>query len=98
MNMNTNRYEKPVQTPSRGAEVASPDCVTIEQRMKTTAAEVCWNLADKAEPSRYQETAVAAEGAGTDGTTNVRGRSIDCNKRRTTVASLRNRYPPGCHR
>ena len=56
MDMNTNRYEKPVQTPSRGAEVASPDCVTIEQRMKTTAAEVCWNLADKAEPSRYQET------------------------------------------
>ena len=62
MDMNTNRYEKPVQTPSRGAEVASPDCVTIEQRMKTTAPEVCWNLADKAEPSRYQETAVAAEG------------------------------------
>ena len=62
MNMNTNRYEKPVQTPSRGAEVASPDCVTIEQRMKTTAAEVCWNLADKAEPSRYQETAVATAG------------------------------------
>ena len=77
MDMNTNRYEKPVQTPSRGAEVASPDCVTIEQRMKTTVAEVCWNLADKAEPGRYQETAVAAEGAGIDGTTNVRGRSID---------------------
>ena len=88
MDMNTNRYEKPVQTPSRGAEGASPDCVTIEQRMKTTAAEVCWNLADKAEPSRYQETAVAAEGAGTDGTTNVRGWSIDCNKRRTTVRKL----------
>ena len=35
-----------------------------------TAAEVCWNLADKAEPSRCQETAVAAEGAGTGGTTN----------------------------
>ena len=73
---------------NRGAEVASPDCVAIEQRMKTTAADVCWNLADKAEPSRYQETAVAAEGAGTDGTTNVRGRSIDCNKRRTTVRKL----------
>ena len=56
--------------------------------MKTTTAEVCWNLADKAEPSRYQETAVAAEGAGTDGTMNVRGRSIDCNKRRTTVRKL----------
>ena len=36
--MNKNRYEKPVQTPSRGAEVANPDCVTIEKRMKTTAA------------------------------------------------------------
>ena len=88
MDMNTNRYEKPVQTPSRGAEVASPDCVTIEPRMKTTAAEVCWNFADKAGPSRYHETAVAAEGAGTDGITNVRGRSIDCNKRRTTVRKL----------
>ena len=56
--INRNRYEKSVQTPSRGAEVTKPDCVTIEQRMKTTAAEVCWNLADKAEPSRCQETAV----------------------------------------
>ena len=81
MHMITNRYEKPVQIPSRGAEVTSPDCVTSEQRMKTTTA-------DKAEPSRYQETAVAAEGAGTDGTTNVRSRSMDCNKRRTTVRKL----------
>ena len=98
MDMNTNRYEKPVQTPSRGAKGTSPDCVTIEQcqsayrqSMKTTVAEVYMNLADKAEPTRYQGTAVAAEGAegaGTDGTTNVRGRSIDCNKRRTTVRKL----------
>ena len=36
--MNKNRYEKPVQTPSRGTEVAKPDCVTIEQRMKMTAS------------------------------------------------------------
>ena len=92
MDMNKNRYEKPVQTPSRGAEVKNPDCVTIEQRMKATAAEVCWNLADKAEPSRYQETAVAAEGAGTGGTTNARGRSTDCNKRRTTVRTLPTNY------
>ena len=56
--------------------------------MKTTVAEVCLNLADKAEPTRYQGTAVAAEGAGADGTTNVRGRSIDCTKRRTTVRKL----------
>ena len=54
--------------------------------MKTTAAEVFMKVADKAEPSRYQGTAVAAEGAGTDGTTNVRGQSIDCNTRRTTVS------------
>ena len=86
--MNKTRYERPVQALSRGAEVAKPDCVTIEQRMKTTAAEVCWNLADKAEPSRYQETAVVAKGVGTGGTTNVRGRSIDCNARRTTVRTL----------
>ena len=58
-----------------------PDCVTIEQRMKTTAAEVCGNWADKAEPSRYQEKAVAAVGAGTGGTKNVRGRLMDCNKK-----------------
>ena len=51
-------------------------------------AEVYVNSADKAEPTRYQGTAVAAERAGTDGTTNVRGRSIDCNKRRTTVRKL----------
>ena len=86
--INKDRYEKPVQTPSRGAEVTKPDCVTIEQRMKTTAAEVCWNLADKAEPSRCQETAVTAVGAGTGGTTNVRGWLIDCNKRSTTVRTL----------
>ena len=68
-------------------------------------AEVYVNLADKVEPTRYQGTAVAAERAGTDGTTNVRGRSADCNKRRTTVrklptdcVSLRNRHPHGCHR
>ena len=95
MDMNKNRYEKLVQTPSRGAEGASPDCVTVEQcqlayrqSMKTTVAEVYMNLADKPEPTRYQGTAVAAEGTGTDGTTNVRGRSIDRNNRRTTVMKL----------
>ena len=31
---------------------------------------------------------MAAEGAGTYGTTNVQGRSIDCNTRRTTVRKL----------
>ena len=86
--MMNNRYEKPVQSTSRGTEMAKHNCVTIEQRMKTTPAEVCWNLADKAEPSRCQETGVAAEGAGTGGTTNEWDRSIDCNKRSTTVRTL----------
>ena len=93
MDMNKNRFDKPVQTPPLGTEVAIPDCVTIEQRMKTTAAEVCWNLADQAEPSRCQETAVVAEGDGTGGTTNERDRSIDCNKS-TTVRTL----PTNCDR
>ena len=95
IDMNTNRLGKLVQTPSRGAEGASPDCVTIEQcqsayrqSMKTTVPEVFKKLADKAEPSRYQGTAVAAEGAGTDGTTNIRDRSIDCNTRMMTVRKL----------
>ena len=57
-------------------------------RIKTTAAEVCWKFADKAEPSRCQEPVVAAEGAGTGGTTNERGRSMDCNKGSTTVRTL----------
>ena len=86
--INRNLYEKPVQTPSRGAEVKKPDCVAIEQRMKTTVAEVCGNWADKAEPSRCQETAVAAVGAGTGGTKNVRGRLMDCNKKSTTARTL----------
>ena len=78
MDMNTNLYEKLVQTPSRGGggggEGASPDCVTIEQcqsayqqSMKTTVAEVFMKLADKAEPSRYQGTAVVLELCSTNG-------------------------------
>ena len=89
MDMNTNWYEKLVQTPSRGAEGASPDCVTNEQcqsayrqSLKTTAAELLMKVADKAEPSRYQGTAVAAEGAGTDSTTRTTVRKLhtDCVK------------------
>ena len=56
--------------------------------MKTTVAEVYMNLADKPELTRYQGTAVAAEGTDTDGTTNVRSRSIERNNRRTTVRKL----------
>ena len=95
MDMNTNRYEKLVQVPPRGAERASSDGVTIEQcqsayrqSTKTTVTEVYTNFADKPEPTLYQGTAVAAEEAGTDGTTNVRGRSIDCDNIRTTVMKL----------
>ena len=54
MDTNKNRYEKPVQTPFWGAEVANPSSITFEQKVKTTAAEVCWNLSDKTEPSRCQ--------------------------------------------
>ena len=46
------------------------------------------NFADKSEPTLYQGTAVAAEEAGTDGTTNVRGRSIDWNIMKTPVMKL----------
>ena len=38
MDMNKNRYGKPVQTPSRGAEVANPECVEVVQRSMMTAA------------------------------------------------------------
>ena len=95
MDMNTNRYEKLVQFPPRGAERASSDGVTIEQcqsayrqSTKTTVTEVYTYFADKPEPTLYQGTAVAAEEAGTDGTTNVQGRSIDCDNMRTTVMKL----------
>ena len=38
MDMNKNRYEKPVQTPYWGAKVTNPDCITFEQKIKMTAA------------------------------------------------------------
>ena len=95
MDMNTNRYEKLVQVPLRGADRPSSDGVTIEQcqsayrqSTKTTVTEVYMNFADKPEPTQYQGTAVSAEEAGTDGTTNVQGRSIDCDNMKTTVRKL----------
>ena len=88
MDTNKNRYEKPVQTPVWGAEVANPNSIRFEQKVKTTAAEVGWNLSDMTEPSRCQETAVAAEGAGTGATANEWDRSIDCIKRNTTGRKL----------
>ena len=78
MDMKTNRYEQLVQVPARGAEGAGSDGVTIEQcrsayrqSTETTVTEVYMNSADKPEPTQYQGTAVAAEEAGTDGTTKV---------------------------
>ena len=43
----------------------------------TTVAEVYTNFADKSEPTLSQGSAVVAEEAGADGTTNVRDRSIN---------------------
>ena len=88
MDTNKNRYEKPVQTPAWGGEVANPNSITFAQKVMTTAAEVGWNLSDMTEPSRCQETAVAAEGAGTGATVNKRDRSMDCIKRNTTGRKL----------
>ena len=86
--INRNRYKKPVRTRSRGTEVKKSDCATIEQRMTTTAAEVCGNWADRAEPSRCQGKAVAAVGAGTGGNKDVQGRSRNGNKTSTTARTL----------
>ena len=91
MDMNTNRYEKLMQVPPRGAERASSDGVTIEEyrpvdqrRSMTPVPEVYTNFTDKSEPTLSQGSAVVAEEAGTDGTTNVRDRSIDRNTTKTT--------------
>ena len=84
MDMNTNRNAKLMQVSSQVAERASSDSATIKQYQpayrqstKTTVTETYTNFADKPKPTQYQGTAVAAEEAGTDGTTNVQCRSID---------------------
>ena len=88
MDTNKNRYENRCRPLFGGAEVANPNSLTFEWREKTTAAEVGWNLSDKTEPSRCQETAVAAEGAGTGATMNEWDRSTDCIERSTTGRTL----------
>ena len=95
MDMNTNRYEKLVQVPSRGAERASSDNATIKQcqsrcrqSTETAVTAVDTYLAGKPKPTQNQGTAVAAVEAGTDGTTNVQCWSIDCDNMRTTVMKL----------
>ena len=105
MDMNTNRNVKLMQVSSQVAERASSDGATIKQYQsayrqstKTTVTETYANFADKPKPTQYQGTVVAAEEAGTDGTTNVQCRSIDYDKTKTTLFSLRNRHSHGCHR
>ena len=84
----SNRNEKPVQTPSLRAEVGKTDCVVVKQKMKTIEAEGRVNQADKVEPGRSQETAVAAVGAGTGGTNNIGGRCMDCTKKTMTARTV----------
>ena len=86
MDTNKDRYEKPVQTPGWGAEVANTNSITAAQKGMTT--EVGWNLSDMTEPSCCQETAAAAEGAGIGATMNILDRSSDCNKRDMTGRKL----------
>ena len=68
--------------------MANPNSITFAQKGMTTAVEVGWNLSDMTEPSRCQETAVEAEGAGTGAPANKRDRSMDCIKRNTTGRKL----------
>ena len=84
----SNRNETPVWTPSLRAKVGKTDCVVVKQKMKTIEAEGRVNQADKVEPSRSQEMAVAAVGAGTGGTNNIGGRCTDCNKKAVTARTL----------
>ena len=84
MDTNKDRYEKPVQTPDGGAEMAKPDSIRFAQREMTTATEVGRKLCDFTEPSRCQETAVEAEGAVTGAIMNIPYRYCDCGIRITT--------------
>ena len=84
MDTNMDRYEKPVQTPVGGAEMAKPDFIRLTQREMTTAAEVGRKLGDLTEPSRCQETEVEAEGAVTGAIMSIPYRCCDCGIRITT--------------
>ena len=89
MDMNTNRNVKLMQVSSQVAEKASSDGATIKrQSTKSTVTETYTNFADKPKPTQYQGTSVAAEEAGTDGTTNVQCLSIDDDYMKTTVMKL----------
>ena len=80
---NMNRYNKPVQTPVGGAEMAKPAFNRQKQREMTTAAEVGRKLSDLTEPSRYQGSAVEAEGAVTGAIPSAPHRCFDCGIRIT---------------
>ena len=86
--INSNRNEKPIRTPSLRTEVGTTDCVDVEQRMKTIKAEGCINRADKVEPSRGQETTVAAMGVRTGGTNDRGSRCTDCSNKTMTAGTL----------
>ena len=84
MDTNMDRYEKPVQTPVGGAEMAKPDFIRLAQREMTTAAEVGRKLCDLTEPSRCQESEVEAEGAVTGAIMSIPDRCCDCGVQITT--------------
>ena len=86
--MNSNRNEKPIRTQALRAVVRESDCVEIERRLKTIRAERCVDRDDEVNPSRRQETAVAAVGVGTGSTNNRGGRCTDCNKRTMTFGTV----------
>ena len=65
MNMNINRHDEPVRTSVWRTELPIPNAIMREQKLKTNAAEVGWNLSDSTEPSRWQNTAMVAEGSRT---------------------------------
>ena len=88
MDTNNDRYEKPVKTPDWGAEMVNPNSMMVAQKGMTTAAEVGLNLSDMTEPSRCQETAVAAEEARTGDITSNMVRSSESNKSNTTGRKL----------
>ena len=61
MDTNINRYDEPVKTSVWRTELPIPNAIMMEQRLKTTAAEVGWNLSDITEPSRWQDMAMMTE-------------------------------------
>ena len=61
MDTNINRHDEPVITSVWRTELPIPNAIMMEQKLKTTAAEVGWNLSDSTELSHWQDTAMMAE-------------------------------------